>query len=126
MAGYSRHRRQPQLRPMKGRKNDVERQQPPFRADTVGSLLRTAALKDARSRAAAGKITSAELKAVEDREIKAILRRQEDIGLRAVTDGEFRRSWWHFDFLWALEGVAKVERPIQFEGVTTRSENVAV
>ena len=85
------------------------RAKPPFRADMVGSLLRTAPLKEARERRARGEIAAEDLKAVEDREIGALVRRQEEIGLRAVTDGEFRRSFWHFDFLEALDGVDAIE-----------------
>ena len=74
------------------------RQRPPFRADMVGSLLRTARLKEARARKAAGTITAEQLRAIEDEEITALIAAQEAIGLQAVTDGEFRRSWWHYDF----------------------------
>ncbi|MEZ5824807.1 MAG: 5-methyltetrahydropteroyltriglutamate--homocysteine S-methyltransferase [Geminicoccaceae bacterium] len=102
------------------------RTEPPFRADMVGSLLRTAPLKEARARHAAGEIDADALRAVEDEEIRAIVKKQAEIGLQAVTDGEFRRSWWHFDFLWGLDGVAKVEKAIQFQGRTTKAENVAV
>jgi 5-methyltetrahydropteroyltriglutamate--homocysteine methyltransferase len=77
---------------------------PPFRADHVGSLLRPAALKAARARHARGDIGDAALRAIEDREIDAVVRRQQDTGLRVATDGEFRRAWWHFDFLRGLDG----------------------
>lgn len=91
---------------------------PPFRADHVGSLLRTAPLKEARAKREAGKISAKALKAVEDREISAIIKRQENIGLRAVTDGEFRRAFWNYDFLGALPGVEAYlgERKIKFQG----------
>ena len=72
---------------------------PPFRADAVGSLLRSAPLKEARAKRAQDAICDDQLKAIEDEEIKAIIRKQEDVGLELATDGEFRRSWWHFDFL---------------------------
>jgi 5-methyltetrahydropteroyltriglutamate--homocysteine methyltransferase len=100
------------------------RQTPPFRADMVGSLLRTPALKEARAQHAAGTIDAAALAAVEDAEITALVRRQEAVGLQAVTDGEFRRSWWHYDFLWNLDGVSRVEVAggIQFAGVQTKAE----
>jgi 5-methyltetrahydropteroyltriglutamate--homocysteine methyltransferase len=101
---------------------------PPFRADQVGSLLRPAALKDARARRERGEITADALAAVEDAEIERVIRRQEAIGLQAVTDGEFRRSWWHFDFLRGLEGVEgyTTGQGIQFQGVQTRAEGVRV
>jgi 5-methyltetrahydropteroyltriglutamate--homocysteine methyltransferase len=106
----------------------MQRTKPPFRADHVGSLLRPAALKEAREKRAKGAITPAELKAVEDREIERAIKKQEEIGLRAVTDGEFRRSWWHLDFLWGLDGVEKhvMETGIAFAAVTTRSEGIKV
>ena len=77
----------------------MQRSKPPFRADHVGSLLRTAPLKEARAKREKCEISQHELKAIEDREISAIIRKQEDIGLRAVTDGEFRRAFWNYDFL---------------------------
>ncbi len=82
---------------------------PPFRADQVGSLLRTAPLKQAREQHAAGSLDAAGLRAVEDTEIVALIRRQEALGLRAVTDGEFRRAYWHYDFLEGLAGVSAVK-----------------
>src|SRR5476651_448172 len=91
---------------------------PPFRADHVGSLLRTAPLKIARAQKERGEITAAQLKAIEDREIAGIIKRQEDAGLKAVTDGEFRRAFWNYDFLGALDGVEAYlgERKINFQG----------
>jgi 5-methyltetrahydropteroyltriglutamate--homocysteine methyltransferase len=105
-----------------------QRTKPPFRADHVGSLLRPAALKQARERHAKGEITPAELKAVEDREIKDIIKKQEAAGLQSITDGEFRRSWWHLDFLWGLDGVEKhvMDSGIAFAAVTTRNEGIKV
>src|ERR1043166_1847371 len=85
----------------------MKRTKPPFRADHVGSLLRPAALKKARGQRAKGDIPAAALKAVEDREIERVIKRQEDVGLQSITDGEFRRSWWHLDFLWGLDGAEK-------------------
>ena len=76
----------------------AQRTKPPFRADHVGSILRTAPVKEARAKREKGEITAAQLKEVEDREIIKIIQKQEEVGLKAVTDGEFRRSWWHFDF----------------------------
>ena len=77
----------------------------PFRADHVGSLLRPRRLLDARQRRADGDIDADELRAVEDECIREVVRLQEDIGLDGVTDGEFRRSYWHLDFLKQIEGV---------------------
>ena len=87
----------------------MQRLKPPFRADMVGSLLRTPALKHAREQRTDGEISDAALKEVEDREIIALIRKQEAVGLQAVTDGEFRRAYWHFDFLEHLDGVVAVE-----------------
>ncbi len=106
----------------------MKRTTPPFRADHVGSLLRPAALKQAREQRAKGEIDAAALKAVEDREIDRIIGKQEEVGLAAVTDGEFRRSWWHLDFLWGLDGAEKTDMStgIAFAAVTTRNEGVKV
>jgi len=100
----------------------------PFRADEVGSLLRTAPLKDARAKREKGQITPNQLEKVEDEEIKKIIRRQEEVGLQLATDGEFRRSWWHFDFFWKLEGCERVvlDHGIQFHGVQTKPESLKV
>jgi 5-methyltetrahydropteroyltriglutamate--homocysteine methyltransferase len=97
-------------------------QRPPFRADHVGSLLRTKPLKEARVRRERNEIDADELKAIENREIAATISRQEDIGLRAVTDGEFRRAFWNYDFLGALPGVEAYlgERKIKFQGVNPK------
>jgi 5-methyltetrahydropteroyltriglutamate--homocysteine methyltransferase len=105
-----------------------QRTTPPFRADHVGSLLRPAALKAARERRARGEITAGELKAVEDREIEKVIKKQEEAGLRLATDGEFRRSWWHFDFFKGLDGVTPftTEGGIQFHGVQTRAEGIKI
>ena len=96
----------------------TSRNRSPFRADHVGSLLRPLPLKQARAQRERGEITAEQLKAIEDREIAAIIKRQEDIGLQAVTDGEFRRAFWNYDFLGALDGVEAYlgERNIKFQG----------
>ncbi|HMA70421.1 MAG TPA: 5-methyltetrahydropteroyltriglutamate--homocysteine S-methyltransferase [Xanthobacteraceae bacterium] len=101
---------------------------PPFRADHVGSLLRPAAVKEARAKLAAGAISAAELKAIGDREIERLVKRQEEIGLQLATDGELRRSWWHFDFYAGLDGVELYEtgQGIQFAGVATKSESIRI
>jgi methionine synthase II (cobalamin-independent) len=104
------------------------RTRPPFRADHVGSILRSAAIKDARAKHEAGKLPDAELKAVEDREIDKIVKKQEEIGLQCATDGEYRRSWWHFDFFGMLEGVNiyELDHGIQFQGVQTKPRSIRV
>lgn len=101
---------------------------PPFRADHVGSLLRPVELKQARARHAAGELAAAALAAIEDREIERIAARQRDVGLECVTDGELRRSWWHLDFLWGLEGVGvhHADFGTGFVGATPRSAGVRV
>src|SRR6201993_2293492 len=106
----------------------TQRTKPPFRADHVGSLLRPAALKTARERRAKDEIGADELKAIEDREIKDVIKKQEAAGLEAITDGEFRRSWWHLDFLWGLDGIEKtaMNTGIAFAAVTTRNEGTKV
>jgi 5-methyltetrahydropteroyltriglutamate--homocysteine methyltransferase len=106
----------------------AKRTKPPFRADHVGSLLRPAALKEARAKFSKGEIDAAALKAVEDREIERVIKKQEEVGLKSVTDGEFRRSWWHLDFLWGLDGIEKhvMDTGVAFAAVTTRNEGVKV
>jgi 5-methyltetrahydropteroyltriglutamate--homocysteine methyltransferase len=104
------------------------RTKPPFRADHVGSILRSAPLKAAREKAEKGEITSADLKAVEDKEIPKIIAKQEELGLQLATDGEYRRSWWHFDFYGMLDGVEIYElgHGIQFQGVQTKPKSIRV
>ena len=106
----------------------MQRTKPPFRADHVGSCLRPAALKEARAKREQGAITAAELKAVEDREIEKIIKKQEELGLKLATDGEFRRSWWHFDFLGMLDGVEvyDTDQGIQFRGVQTKAQSLRI
>jgi 5-methyltetrahydropteroyltriglutamate--homocysteine methyltransferase len=87
----------------------MDRTTPPYRADHVGSFLRPKSLLEARERHARGEIDRAALRAVEDDAIKDVVRRQEDVGLCAVTDGEFRRTFFHVDFLEQLDGVEVVE-----------------
>jgi 5-methyltetrahydropteroyltriglutamate--homocysteine methyltransferase len=96
----------------------MQRTKPPFRADHVGSLLRPAPLKEARAKRETGGITQDELKAIEDREIEAVIRKQEAVGLNSITDGEFRRAFWNYDFLGKLDGVEAYlgERKIAFQG----------
>ncbi|KAA9157986.1 5-methyltetrahydropteroyltriglutamate--homocysteine S-methyltransferase [Microbacterium lushaniae] len=101
---------------------------PPFRADVVGSFLRPAALADARHRHAEGALDDDGLRAVEDQEIATLVRRQAENGLQVATDGEFRRSWWHFDFFGLLDGVDIVEldHGIQFQGVQTKPRGIEI
>jgi 5-methyltetrahydropteroyltriglutamate--homocysteine methyltransferase len=97
---------------------------PPFRADHVGSLLRTAPIKEARLKREKGQIEPATFKEIENREIEKIIAKQKSIGLQLATDGEFRRAWWHFDFYGLLDGVElrEVESGIQFQGVQTKAQ----
>ncbi|MGB6794007.1 MAG: 5-methyltetrahydropteroyltriglutamate--homocysteine S-methyltransferase, partial [Pseudolabrys sp.] len=106
----------------------TQRTTPPFRADHVGSLLRTAPLKEARAKRARNEIDAAALTAVEDREIEKIVGKQEEVGLKLATDGEFRRSWWHFDFFRGLKGVEPITTAtgIQFHGVETKHEGIKI
>lgn len=100
------------------------RAKPPFRADHVGSLLRSARLKDARAQRESGALSADALRAIEDEEIRALIRKQEEVGLDSITDGEYRRAWWHFDFLGLLDGVelVTVDQGIQFSGVQTKAQ----
>ncbi|BCY12396.1 5-methyltetrahydropteroyltriglutamate--homocysteine S-methyltransferase [Actinoplanes sp. L3-i22] len=86
---------------------------PPFRADHVGSLLRPPHLLDARARRATGEITAGELRAIEDDAIRDVIRAQRDVGLRSATDGEFRRTAWHMDFIYRLGGIRPTDEKIQ-------------
>ena len=104
------------------------RSKPPFRADVVGSILRTAPLKEARAKREKGEISAAQLTEVEDREIEKIIKKQEEVGLKLATDGEFRRSWWHFDFYSMLDGVEiyELDHGIQFQGVQTKAQSIRI
>jgi 5-methyltetrahydropteroyltriglutamate--homocysteine methyltransferase len=88
------------------------RDRPPFRADHVGSLLRPPPLLAARDKAARGEITRAELRAAEDTAIRDVVVFQEELGLQGVTDGEFRRTYFHIDFLERIEGIEVSESGI--------------
>lgn len=101
----------------------MQRDIPPYRADHVGSLLRPPLVKQARSKHAAGQLSDAELKTIEETGIRKVIAKQEEIGLRSITDGELRRAYWHFDFLAGLDGVEMIEaQGIQFAGVTSKAE----
>jgi 5-methyltetrahydropteroyltriglutamate--homocysteine methyltransferase len=106
----------------------MTRTKPPYSADHVGSFLRPAALKEARAKHEKGAISDAELKAVEDRAVEGVIKKQEEVGLKLATDGEFRRSWWHFDFFGMLDGVEIYElgHGIQFQGVQTRPKSIRI
>ena len=93
------------------------RTKPPFRADHVGSLLRTSALKAAREQRARGELAADAFKAIEDREVEGVIRKQEAVGLKSVTDGEYRRISWNTDFLEQLHNVESYpgERKIKFQ-----------
>ncbi len=106
----------------------MKRSTPPFHADHVGSLLRTAALGYGRAKRLRGEMSAAELKSVEDREIAQIIARQAEIGLQSITDGEFRRSWWHLDFLSGLQGTEwyDMDQGIAFSGTLTRTQGIRV
>ena len=100
----------------------------PFRADEVGSLLRPQRIKEARAKLEKGEISADELRKAEDIEIEKVVHKQAQIGLKLATDGEFRRSWWHFDFLKHLTG-CELYHPgegIQFAGVQTRHDAIRV
>ena len=84
-------------------------QKAPFRLDHVGSFLRPERLKEARAKFNAGEINAEELERVENEEIIALIEKEKELGLKSVTDGEFRRAFWHLDFLENLEGVELVE-----------------
>lgn len=106
-------------------KTFTKRTTSPFRYDVVGSFLRPSSLKRARDQFANHEINAVELKQVEDQSIIELLRREENAGLHAVTDGEFRRSWWHLDFFWGLQGVEKValDSGYSFHDEETRAES---
>lgn len=100
----------------------------PFRHDHVGSFLRPANLTQAREQYRSGSITHDELRAVEDQEIIRIIEKQKENGVLAVTDGELRRSWWHFDFLGGLDGVElyeQIDGP-KFHNMQTRKGGLRV
>src|SRR5436309_6036471 len=106
----------------------MQRTKPPFRADEVGSLLRPQRIKEARAKLERGEISADELRKVEDSEIEKVVHKQAQIGLRLATDGEFRRSWWHFDFLKHLTGceLFHPDTGIQFAGLQTRHDAIRV
>ncbi|MEA2986643.1 MAG: 5-methyltetrahydropteroyltriglutamate--homocysteine methyltransferase, partial [Alphaproteobacteria bacterium] len=98
------------------------RSKPPFRADHVGSLLRPSHLIEAREKHKKGEITAADLKALEDKEVRAAVKLQEDAGLQSITDGDYRRGHWWMDFVSAIDGAA-VEggMPIHFQSAGSQA-----
>src|ERR1700709_1755181 len=106
----------------------MQRTQAPFRADEVGSLLRPPRIKEARARPEKGGILFDDLRKIEEIEIEKVVHKQASIGLKLATDGEFRRSWWHFDFLKDLTGceLFHPDEGIQFAGVQTRHDAIRV
>lgn len=100
----------------------------PFRFDIVGSFLRPEELKEARQKFERNEITKEELTKIEDKYIKELITKQKESGLQVITDGEFRRSWWHLDFMWGLKGVKKVlaDKGYQFKTEETRAESAAL
>jgi methionine synthase II (cobalamin-independent) len=104
--------------------NAIQRDSVPFRYDIVGSFLRPEPIKEARDKYAKGDLSPEALKDVEDEEITRLVEKQIAVGFKAVTDGEFRRSWWHLDFMWGLDGVEKsdITKGYQFKDAKTRAE----
>ena len=107
---------------------DMLRNTPPFRADHVGSLLRPQELREARAKRERGEIRAEQLKAIEDRAIKDVIAKEEAIGLKGVTDGEYRREFWHIDFLAGLDGVESyvADHGIKFQGGETKPKALHV
>lgn len=107
----------------------TERTVSPYRYDIVGSFLRPQYLKEARAKFQSGEITQEELTEVEDKAIIELIGKQVNAGLKSITDGEFRRSWWHYDFYWGLNGVEKSaadEGGRQFAAMRTRDETALI
>lgn len=106
----------------------TKRTKTPFRNDIVGSFLRPSRLKTAKDDYLKGNITIEELTQIENECIKNLVEKQKQAGLKAVTDGEFRRSWWHLDFMWGLNGVEKKElsKGYQFKDEETRAETATL
>lgn len=100
----------------------------PFKADHVGSFLRTEPIKEARKAFANGEIDKDALKTIEDQEIEKLVQKQIEVGLNSITDGEFRRSWWHLDFLSGLDGVEEFETEYisNFQGAKTKNKAIKV
>lgn len=109
--------------------NATIRTSAPYRFDIVGSFLRPEALKQARSQCSCGDISCADLSQVEDTEIAKLVEHQKNVGLHAVTDGEFRRTFWHLDFLAALDGVQEIDVDkfsVQFKHHSVRPKTLKI
>ncbi len=108
--------------------NAIQRDFTPFRHDIVGSFLRPQSIKEAREKYAKGELSPQALKEIEDEEITRLVKKEIGVGLKAVTDGEFRRSWWHLDFMWGLDGVEKsdITKGYQFKEAVTRAETACL
>ncbi|MCX0499471.1 cobalamin-independent methionine synthase II family protein [Erwinia billingiae] len=106
----------------------MQRDSAQYRAEVVGSFLRPAAIKQAREQFQKGEIDAVALRRIEDEAIRDVVTHQRACGLKVVTDGEFRRAWWHFDFFDGLEGVERYEseQGIQFNGVQTKAHGIRV
>ena len=106
----------------------MQRKAPPFRADHVGSLLRPAAVQQAKAKHARGDLSAQALKEIEDREIARLISRQQEIGLSSVTDGELRRAMWHRDFLSFLTGISSIDsdKPYEWGGVKGAALNLRI
>ena len=103
-------------------------QHAPYKYDVVGSFLRPAELKEARAAFEAGTISAEALKEVEDREIAQLIAKEKAAGLRFITDGEFRRAYWHLDFMWGLKGIEHIEREhgYFFHGIETTKGSIRI
>lgn len=106
----------------------MQRDSAQLRAEVVGSFLRPAAIKQAREQFQKGEISASALRRIEDQAIRDLVAHQRACGLKVVTDGEFRRAWWHFDFFDGLQGVERYEseQGIQFNGVQTKAHSIRV
>ncbi len=102
----------------------------PHKYDIVGSFLRPERLKKAREDFSKGKINEIDLKKIEDEEIEKLIKKEKEAGLKFITDGEFRRSWWHYDFFWGLNGIEKYtlaeNERIKFHGEVLRPDSVKI
>lgn len=100
----------------------------PFRYDFVGSFLRPEAIKEARANYAQGKIEKEDLKKIENAEIEKLIQKQKEAGYHVITDGEYRRSYWHLDFMWGFQGIEHIEldHGYFFHGEETTHGSIAI